>query len=70
MGLLQNATNAVQVDQLIYHYFSGSNKLQYVEDGANNNTPAAGVLGYLGDFHYANGSGTVQQHTDMMLTGI
>ena len=50
------ATSSGAIDQLTYTYLTGTNKLQYVTDGANNLTPAPGTPTYLGDYHYAGGA--------------
>jgi RHS repeat-associated protein len=57
------ATASVAVDQLTYAYITGTNKLQSVSDAANGNTPAPGVAGYLGDYHYASGAGSGAVYT-------
>jgi RHS repeat-associated protein len=57
------ATSSVLVDQLSYTYISGTNRLQTVTDAANANTPAPGVAGYLGDYHYASGASAGATYT-------
>ena len=52
MGLKTGATSSVPIDLLSYSYQSGSNKLQQVADGANDNAST------LGDFKYNAGSKT------------
>jgi RHS repeat-associated protein len=51
MGLVPGASAPGQIDQLIYTYISGSNRLQQVVDNSPNNQSTS----KLGDFHYAPG---------------
>lgn len=57
------ATTSVAIDQLTYTYITGTNKLQSVSDAANENTPAPGVSGNLGDYHYAAGASSGAVYT-------
>jgi RHS repeat-associated protein len=51
MGLVPGASAPGLIDQLIYTYFPGSNRLQQVVDNSPNNQSTS----KLGDFHYAPG---------------
>jgi len=46
MGMKIGAASSALIDQLTYSYYSGTNRLQQVIDGANNNAST------LGDFKY------------------
>jgi len=56
-GLKPNATSSVPIDLLSYNYQSGSNKLQQVSDGVNDNAST------LGDFKYNAGSKSSTDYT-------
>jgi len=61
-----SATTSGPVDSLVYNYISGTSRLQSVTDAANSLTPALGVAGYLGDYHY---KGVLLQPIAMMAMG-
>jgi RHS repeat-associated protein len=57
MGIKPGATNSTAIDQLSYTYMAGSNKLQSVTDGVNDNSST------LGDFKYNSTTKTSTDYT-------